>query len=437
MEISVTGYIYSKDSESFSDCADRYAVNMKNHKFAISDGVTKSFFPNFWADVLVTEFVNSGKEKFDESKLILNAQKKWHRRVSDIVEKPDVKYFTKNAYNRGDTGLATFVGLQLIPEEKKWFSSTLGDSFLFFVEDKLANIDEKLVSLSSKPEPIIFDNYPDYYKSVGSEHKGNVKPYEGVVRNGTFYLMTDALAEWFLNEKENAIGKISVWSSQADFERFVDEERLSEKLANDDSAILIIKISDVENENKIIYKNEEISDIQDLILKELSENIKEMKKESSPIKKEYIVEEKASNENLKYAAVSQAEKIPDEKDTELIHEKKIEENTNVKTEDSQREEKNNEKTKENTETMKNEVTSTPEKENEKDSQSENEQGQKKINEGTVPVYVEDIPEATSEEINEVQEEGEPIKENVKSIKETESKDEEDKMNQIKKITDRF
>jgi hypothetical protein len=48
--------------------------------------------------------------------------------------------------------------------------------------------------------------------------------------SGTFYLMTDALAEWFLNEKDNAISKIGLWQNQKDFERFVDEERQNKKL---------------------------------------------------------------------------------------------------------------------------------------------------------------------------------------------------------------
>jgi hypothetical protein len=53
--------------------------------------------------------------------------------------------------------------------------------------------------------------------------------------------MTDALAEWFINEGENAIGKITVWKSQADFERFITQAIEENQLTNDDCAILCIE----------------------------------------------------------------------------------------------------------------------------------------------------------------------------------------------------
>ena len=58
MQISIKGYITSKESELFYDCADRYAYNKSQNKFAISDGVSKSFFPKIWADVLAVSYTH-------------------------------------------------------------------------------------------------------------------------------------------------------------------------------------------------------------------------------------------------------------------------------------------------------------------------------------------------------------------------------------------
>ena len=265
MEISVTGFIYCKDSELFIDCADRYAINMVNLRFAISDGVTKSFFPNHWAEILVKEFVNSDGLTINHESLITKAQKKWRDKISEIIMKPDVKWYTRNAYNRGDSGLATFVGLQLNPKDKKWTTSALGDSFLFFIPESFSEFDEKVVILPQKDRPIQFDNFPDYFDSIGTGHKGVRTEFQGVLRDGTFYLMTDALAEWFLKEKEAAIEKIENLHKQIDFEKFVKEERSSKKLGNDDSAILIIKVSQVKNSQVKVTKSIQVSDIEELI----------------------------------------------------------------------------------------------------------------------------------------------------------------------------
>ena len=35
------------------------------------------------------------------------------------------------------------------------------------------------IKLSTKPEPIVFDNFPDYLSSIGSSHKGEKKSIKG------------------------------------------------------------------------------------------------------------------------------------------------------------------------------------------------------------------------------------------------------------------
>jgi len=281
MQISIKGYITSKESELFYDCADRYAYNKSQNKFAISDGVSKSFFPKVWADVLVNKWVDS--KEFDEVQFILDCQKDWLKQVTEIVNKPNAKWFTKNAFNRKEAGLATFVGLRFYKKKKEWFwkADALGDSFLFFVPKNSKNFSKECIILSSIKEPIIFDNFPDYLSSFGNKHKGEKQKKENPLRSGTFYLMTDALAEWFLTEKEDAIGKISVWQNQKDFEHFVDEERHNKKLGNDDTAFLSIKIED-DKKDELTYVLEDVSSINKLVevqQKEIEESEKAKEQE--------------------------------------------------------------------------------------------------------------------------------------------------------------
>lgn len=321
MQISIKGYITSKESELFYDCADRYAYNKSQNKFAISDGVSKSFFPKIWADVLVKKWVDS--KEFDEAKFILDCQMDWLNQVTEIVNKPDVKWFTKNAFNRKESGLATFVGLRFFKKKKDWFwkANSLGDSFLFFVPNKFKDFSKECIVLSSKQEPIVFDNFPDYLSSLGKNHKGEKQLKESPLTTGSFYLMTDALAEWFLNEKENAISKISVWQNQKDFERFVDEERHNEKLGNDDSAILIISIEE-DKKDKLTYVLEEVSDI-DALIKVQQKEIEDSEKAKE---QELVVQKENSNFVTETEQLQQVEpeenKLSEELETEKEKPKK-------------------------------------------------------------------------------------------------------------------
>jgi hypothetical protein len=321
MQISIKGYITSKESELFYDCADRYAYDKSQNKFAISDGVSKSFFPKIWADVLVNKWVNS--KDFDEAQFIIDCQNNWLEQVTEIVNKPDAKWFTKNAFNRKESGLATFVGLRFYKKKKEWFwkADALGDSFLFFVPKKIKDFSKECLVLSSKKEPIVFDNFPDYLSGLGNNHKGEKQIMESPLTSGTFYLMTDALAEWFLNEKENAISKISVWENQKDFERFVNEERHNEKLGNDDTAFLSIKIEE-DKKDQLTYVSEDVSNINELVKVQQKEiEVAEKAKE-----KELILKQENSDSEISAEQTQQIEPVenilPEEVETEIAKPKK-------------------------------------------------------------------------------------------------------------------
>jgi len=288
MKVTIKGYITCKSAEQYIDCADNYAVNIGNHRFSVSDGVSKSFFPKVWSEILVTQFVE--RTDLKESELIKVCQDEWQKRIDEIVSLPETKWFTKSQYNRKDPALATFVGLQFFGKEKMWTASALGDSFLFFIPTGYKDYLKELVKLSSKVEPIIFDNFPDYLTSIGESHKGNRKDKSGSLKDGTFYLMTDALAEWFLNEGENAIGKITVWKSQSDFERFIALAIDENKMTNDDSAILCIELTESDRKG-IEYKKIQVTDLNDLINKQ-AENHKAIQKklEGEKLRKEQEVQ---------------------------------------------------------------------------------------------------------------------------------------------------
>ena len=296
MKVSIKGFITCKSAEQYIDCADNYAVNKSSHRFSVSDGVSKSFFPKVWSEILVSQFVE--RTDLKESELIGVCQTEWQKRIDELVSLPETKWFTKSQYSRKDPALATFVGLQFFEKEKKWSASALGDSFLFFVPNGFKDYQKELVKLSSKGEPIVFDNFPDYLTSIGDNHKGTLEKLRSQkIVDGTFYLMTDALAEWVIKEGENAIGKITVWQSQADFERFISQAIEENQMTNDDCAILCIELSEVDKKG-IEYKKIQVTDLNDLINEQEAANEKNKlrKLEEEKLKQEKEAENQKDKE---------------------------------------------------------------------------------------------------------------------------------------------
>ena len=59
MKFNIKGFITSKNQETYSDCADNYAFNIANNRFAISDGVSISFFSEIWSKILTHRYVEN------------------------------------------------------------------------------------------------------------------------------------------------------------------------------------------------------------------------------------------------------------------------------------------------------------------------------------------------------------------------------------------
>ena len=318
MKINIKGFITSKKSELYSDCADNYAVNIEHNKFAISDGVSKSFFPKIWSDILVNKYVNQ-KDWKDNNEFIVESQKEWQSKIDEIVNQPETKWFTKSQYNRKDPALATLVGLQFLESDQKWIAQALGDSFLFFIPKGSTEIE---IKLSTKPEPIVFDNFPDYLSSIGSSHKGEKKSIKGEkIKEGTFYLMTDALAEWFLLNTEQAKQTLDNIKTQEQYLETIANERNANRLNDDDSAILILELFD-DGKKEFSYSNIEVTFLSELV-KEEAEKLEEAKKKEVSSQDSLNVNEEENGE----------EQLTKEENSEKEETKQVEQSKEIKDEE--------------------------------------------------------------------------------------------------------
>ena len=265
MKFNIKGFITSKNQETYSDCADNYAFNIANNRFAISDGVSISFFSEIWSKILTHRYVENSTPL--DGNFLTQCQKEWQKNIIEIIKQPDVKWFVKAKYNKKEFAAATFIGLQLLEEEQKWTVQSIGDSFLFFIPKDCSDFDK--ITTYPNEKGFVFDNYPNYLASIGNNHRG--KRHISTKKNleeGTFILMTDAIAEWFVKElKEDVQGAVNLLSnieSQEHFLQIVQEKRLDDSLKNDDTTILIIEVIE-DNQPEFNYSIDSFSYLEQLI----------------------------------------------------------------------------------------------------------------------------------------------------------------------------
>ena len=255
MLISVCGFCYHKPSETFEDCADKIAFSLDNEiaKFAISDGVTVSWYPETWANILVNQYVsvkglsfNLNNTEVDDT--LLFCQNKWLDEIATNDGESNQPWWVENINNKKSSGSATFTGITFMYEDDllKWNAISIGDSFLYILSND-GTLRGKI------PKNDEFNNTPNYLDSRG-KHKGIPITEIGNVESGYYILMTDALAEWFSLSPINKLPKVLSWETYETFRESIDLLRQNKEIKIDDTAFIIINVKEPGTNNKVIVK---------------------------------------------------------------------------------------------------------------------------------------------------------------------------------------
>lgn len=257
MNFHIKTFKIPKTNETFDDCHDAYSMNTEKGLFAISDGVSKSFFPATWSKLLVNFFLENYsvffKKDVKEWNDCLNPiRKEWIQTVKKNIKDREAKEekIPYHVYNRLidplEYGAATFAGLQIEKKENElhWQLSIVGDSCLFIINEQ----NELQSFLNQKTSE--FDNHPDFLASRKIQNPKNITCQKGIAQIGDkFILATDALAEWILkNHEENhltlVLDEFAKINTIDDFDKFIYEYRKGLKLPiieEDDTTLLMIE----------------------------------------------------------------------------------------------------------------------------------------------------------------------------------------------------
>ena len=172
---------------------DACAGNLELGRFAIADGATESSYAGLWAQMLVNAFVStSSLEPSTWATWLPEIQKRWEQAVSHEA----LPWYAEIKWHEG--AFATFLGLVLEPP--RWRALAVGDSCLFHIRQG------QLCQAFPLQRSHDFSNTPWLIGSRGFTPDMMVVRelrFEGEFQPGDrLWLMTDALAQWFLQLTE-------------------------------------------------------------------------------------------------------------------------------------------------------------------------------------------------------------------------------------------
>ncbi len=231
-----------KSSYTPDEAEDSWASDTSARTAALSDGASSSFMAREWAQVLTSSYVAAplDQERAGLRPWLVAATQRWSDDCSDGAG----QWWVGESVQRGSH--ATLVGLRLTPTSHggTWDAAAVGDSCLVHLGPSQDSYRRIVAFPIDRPDG--FDRHPDLLSTInGSEVDVPVlRRASGEYRDGdVFLLLSDAIAEWALAQ-ETQVER--VWDhllamEPADFTAFVDRERTTGALHDDDTTVVRIR----------------------------------------------------------------------------------------------------------------------------------------------------------------------------------------------------
>ncbi len=235
---------------SAETCQDRLLDNLASGLFAVADGAGTTTFPSLWADVLVKHFLRvplMSDNPFEVEWWVRLAQERY------TAARPRLESLSSDAREKESTqgSESTLATIRIARVDAASASAGLlvfGDSCVLigraatgqvetFPLEKAADFDRHPICLPSNPE--VFQRKFHRCKQQNAE----------VQAGDVLLLATDAVSRWIIG-KGNGQYK-TIWESfheviqrtpGADWQTFIEEQRRTRAMADDDSTALVIEL---------------------------------------------------------------------------------------------------------------------------------------------------------------------------------------------------
>jgi hypothetical protein len=212
---------------------------------AVADGATETSFSGIWANILVRAYCKRDLSNSVLFKSLPKLQKTWR----ELVGTKPLPWYAEEKLRSG--AFSSILGLTLVSALRKggrpakWEAMAVGDSCLFQVRDRRLIAAFPLEhSRDFNSRPSLLSSNPEYNNSLAriiSRKKGRWEAGD------EFYLMTDALACWFLNAVEQhedwweLISNLGTSAQVAPFTDWISELRKTGLIRNDDVTLLRVE----------------------------------------------------------------------------------------------------------------------------------------------------------------------------------------------------
>ncbi|WP_199438841.1 protein phosphatase 2C domain-containing protein [Umezawaea beigongshangensis] len=224
---------------------------------AIADGASESVLAGPWARLLAESFVhaaatrpNTLRNRRTFGRAVLGVVHEWEDWLAGYVadreanDRP-IRWYEQPGLDRG--AYATLLAFQLAGTHgQRWYAAAMGDSCLFQVRDGALS---RTFPLDSAEE---FGTSPNLLNSRNTDEDliaERVRLTQGSYREGDqFFLATDALAAWFLAEKErdgapwDVLRELACSGTDEDFADWVTKQRGNGDMRNDDVALVHVDL---------------------------------------------------------------------------------------------------------------------------------------------------------------------------------------------------
>jgi|SRR5579884_611499 len=262
-----------RQGHGLEECQDALAADVERGRFAIADGAAESPYSCVWANLLVEEFVRRSERLPCWASWLPALQERWigmltlpptptlpHQGGGRIAAPSPlvgegwgggepvagVPWYLEAGLNQG--AFATFLGLVI--EENKWYAVAVGDSCLFQVRQ------DELIRAFPVTRAAEFSNAPWLVGSRTSPievpHKNGLQQLGDWQPGDRLWLITDALAQWFLTQAEagqkpwqrldSLVNTADEASAQQAFAAWIGELRGARQLRNDDVTLVTIAL---------------------------------------------------------------------------------------------------------------------------------------------------------------------------------------------------
>lgn len=239
MDISVkalwaqkAGNIVEEYEDAFYPSKIRKATE---YLFAIADGATETSFSGIWANILTKAFVEKTLSGLQPESLQPLVQV-WEQQIAEVTKEKPLTWYAEEKLRKG--AYSSLLGFHLIAD-KKWTATAVGDSCLFQLRSG------EIIRALPYGEPTEFNNRPALLSTNLAQNSGlELMIQEGTWEHGDrFFLMTDALAECFLSNRQT-IEFFTQVKSRERFTNKIDELRRNGICRNDDVTFIRIHIAE-------------------------------------------------------------------------------------------------------------------------------------------------------------------------------------------------